>query len=315
MGVTPGVAPTFDFNSGTATGALEASGGGATFSARFERLTGSGPAAGDDAVWLATGLETDLTAATAATINQIREAFQIQRLLERDARGGTRYTEIIRSRCGVSSPDSRLQRPEYLGGASTPIQVNVVAHTASTGDPTGYPGAMVTVGSAGRGWTKSFTEHCVIIGLANVRADLSYQQGMERQFSRSTRFDYFWPALSNLGEQAILNKEIFSQGSGDLVADAATFGFQERYAEYRYKPSIITGIMRSVSPTTLDFWHLAQDFAALPLLNDTFIQDTPPFSRIVITALEPEFIFDAFFQYRCVRPMPTYGVPGLIDHF
>ncbi len=258
----------------------------------------------------------DLSTATAATINQIREAFQIQRLLERDARGGSRYTEIVRSHFGVVSPDQRLQRPEYLGGGSTRINVNPVASTAdSTIAQTrtlGELSAFVTASIDGVGFMKSFTEHCVIIGLVNVRADINYQQGLNRMWSRSTRFDFYWPALAHLGEQAVLNKEIFADGSGN---DDLVFGYQERFAEYRYKPSLVTGEMRSDSSAPLDSWHLALDFASVPLLNATFIQDAPPISRVVQAVLEPEFIADFYFSLKCARPMPTFSVPGMIDHF
>ncbi len=259
----------------------------------------------------------DLSEATAATINEIRQAFQIQRLFERDARGGTRYTEVIRAHFGVTSPDSRLQRPEYLGGGSAPIMVNVVPQTSGGIDvadntPQAHLAAFVTSTHQGRGFTKSFTEHCVIIGLACIRADLNYQQGMNRMWSRKTRFDFYWPALSHLGEQAVLSKEIFADGT---AADEDVFGYQERYAEYRYKPSLITGEMRSNFATSLDTWHLAQDFASRPLLNDLFIEENPPVDRVIAVPTEPHWLFDAWFQYKCVRPMPTYSVPGMIDHF
>jgi hypothetical protein len=227
-----------------------------------------------------TGLEADLTNATAATINQLREAFQIQRLYERDARGGTRYTEIIKSHFGVTSPDARLQRPEYLGGGSTPVQIAPVAQTSATSgsNALGDLAAFGTATAHNHGFTKSFTEHCLILGFVSVRADLNYQQGLNRMFSRSTRFDFYWPALSHLGEQAVLNKEIYAQGS--LAAtDDDVFGYQERFAEYRYKPSLVTGEFRSNFATPLDAWHLAQDFSALPTLNTTFIQETPPMDR------------------------------------
>ncbi len=259
----------------------------------------------------------DLSTATAATINQIRQAFQIQRLYERDARGGTRYTEILRAHFGVTSPDQRLQRPEYLGGGTHQVNVNAVPQTSSTDgtSPQGNLAAYGTTSGSGIGFSKSFVEHSIIIGLCSVRADLNYQQGLPRMFSRSSRWDFFWPALQHLGEQTILNKEIYAQGTADATADAATFGYQERYAEYRYKPSQITGQMRSNYSTPLDTWHLAQDFSTLPVLDDTFIQENPPIARIVAVTSEPEFLLDAFFQYKCARPMPTYSVPGMIDHF
>ncbi len=259
------------------------------------------------------GLIADLSTATAATINQLRQAFATQKILERDARGGTRYTEIIKSHFGVTSPDARLQRPEFLGGGSSPVLVTQVANTSSTAtEPQGDLAGYGTASLMNHGFTKSFTEHCVLIGLINVRADLTYQQGLNRQWSRSTRFDYYWPALSHIGEQSVLNKEIWAQAT---AADDLVFGYQERYAEYRYKPSNITGIMRSDATGTLDAWHLSQDFATLPVLDDTFIQDTPPIDRVIAVPTEPHFIFDAHFNLRCARPMPLYGVPGLIDHF
>lgn len=262
------------------------------------------------------GLVADLSAATAATINQLREAFQIQKLYERDARGGTRYTEIIRSHFGVISPDARLQRPEYLGGGSSPVVINPVAQTSST-DVTSPQGNLAAIGyvtANGHGFTKSFTEHCLILGLVSVRADLTYQYGLNRMFSRSTRFDFYWPALSHIGEQAVLNKEIYAQGT---TADDDVFGYQERFAEYRYKPSQITGQFRSNFATTLDAWHLSQSFAALPSLNSTFIQENPPIDRVSATTNDdyPHFLFDSFFNYKCARPMPVYSIPGLIDHF
>nr|UXQ87951.1 MAG: major capsid protein [Microvirus sp.] len=262
----------------------------------------------------------DLSDASTITINSLREAFQIQRLLERDARGGTRYIEIIKAHFGVSSPDSRLQRPEYLGGGSTVINISPIASTVPTAvDPDTPQGNLAAVGTASlhnHGFTKSFTEHCTIIGLVSVRADLTYQQGLPRQFSRSTRYDFYWPALAHLGEQAVLNKEIYAQGSDNPEEDEAVFGYQERYAEYRYKPSAITGLMRSNALTgSLDAWHLSQDFATLPVLGSEFIEENPPIDRVIAVTDEPAFIFDAHFSMRCARPMPLYGVPGLIDHF
>jgi hypothetical protein len=258
----------------------------------------------------------DLSNATAATINQIREAFQIQRLYERDARGGTRYTEIVRSHFGVISPDQRLQRPEYLGGGSTMVNVNPVAQTSETlvGTPQGNLAAVGTVNASGHGFVKSFVEHGYVIGMVCVRADLNYQQGLNRMWSRSTRWDFYWPALSHIGEQAVLNKEIYFQNDGG-TQDDLVFGYQERHAEYRYKPSLVTGAMRSSAAAPLDTWHLAQDFASLPVLDDTFIQDTPPVDRVIAVPTEPHFLFDAYFDFKCARPMPMYGVPGLIDHF
>jgi len=262
----------------------------------------------------AADLLADLSSATAATINQLREAFQVQKLLERDARGGTRYTEIIQSHFGVTSPDARLQRPEYLGGGSTRLNISPVAQTSSTDatTPQGNLAAVGTVGFNGHGFTKSFTEHGYIIGLACVRADLTYQQGLNRMWSREGRFDFYWPSLAHIGEQAVLNKEIYFQGS---AADDDVFGYQERFAEYRYKPSQITGAFRSNAAAPLDTWHLSQDFASLPVLGKTFIEENPPVDRVVAVPSEPDFIFDSYFSLQCARPMPVYSVPGLIDHF
>lgn len=265
-----------------------------------------------------TGLRADLSTATAATINSLRQAFQLQKLAERDARGGTRYTELIRSHFGVTSPDARQQRPEYLGGSSIPVNVSAIAQNspgASGQTPLGYTGAMATVTNTGTGFTKSFTEHTIIIGMVAARADLNYQQGLNRMWSRRSKYDFYWPALAHIGEQAVLNKEIYAQGTANPTADAAVFGYQERFAEYRYKPSIITGKFRSSDPGSLDVWHLAQDFATLPTLSAAFIAENPPIARVISVPSEPHFLFDSYFTYKCARPMPVYSVPGLIDHF
>lgn len=269
------------------------------------------------AAWLDPKLEADLTNATAATINQLRQAFQVQKLYERDARGGTRYTEIVRSHFGVVSPDARLQRPEYLGGGQSPVNIHQVEQTSASGEagastPQGNLAAYGTSVMSRHGFSKSFTEHCIIIGLVCVRADLTYQQGMNRMWSRRGRFDFYWPALSHIGEQAVLSKEIYCDGT---AGDEAVWGYQERFAEYRYKPSMVTAALRSSYPQSLDTWHLAQDFASRPLLNSTFIQENPPFARVIAVPTEPNFIADFYFRMRCARPMPVYGVPGLIDHF
>jgi hypothetical protein len=267
-----------------------------------------------------TGLYADLSQATAATINQLRQSFQIQKLLERDARGGTRYTEIIRSHFGVISPDARLQRPEYIGGGSTAININPIAQTSGTNasgttTPMGTLAAMGTALAHNHGFTYSSTEHGVIIGLVSVRADLTYQQGLARMWSRSTRYDFYFPAFATLGEQAVLNKEIYVTGGS---GDNNVFGYQERWAEYRYNPSRISSLFRSTAAGTIDAWHLAQKFTSTPTLNSTFIQDTPPVSRVVAvgaSANGQQFIFDSFFDVKKARPMPMYSVPGLIDHF
>ena len=267
------------------------------------------------------GLIVDLSGATAATINSLRQAFQLQRMYERDSRG-SRYIEIIKNHFGVSSPDARLQRPEYLGGSSGLVNVSQVPQTSATDStsPQGNLSAYAMYADSRHGFTKSFTEHCIMIGLVNVRADLTYQQGLNRMWSRRTRFDFYWPTLSHLGEQEVLNKEIYAQGSDVVdddgnVVDDKVFGYQERYAEYRYYPSMITGKMRSSDPQSLDAWHLSQDFENLPVLNEEFIQDDPPIDRVVAVPSEPQFILDSYFDLNCVRPMPLYSVPGLIDHF
>lgn len=263
------------------------------------------------------GLYADLSAATAATINQLRQSFQIQKLLERDARGGTRYTEIVRAHFGVVSPDARQQRPEYLGGGTTAVIINPIAQTGGTGasgttSPQGNLAAYGTALAHGHGFSASFTEHGYVIGLINVRADLSYQQGLRRHWSRSTRYDFYFPAFAMLGEQAVLNKEIYCDGSAN---DANVFGYQERWAEYRYSPSEITGLFRSTASGTLDAWHLAQKFTTLPVLGGTFIAENPPIGRISAVPSQPNFIFDSFFDMQAARPMPLYSVPGMIDHF
>lgn len=260
-------------------------------------------------------LYADLSAVTSATINSLRQAFQIQRLLERDARGGTRYIELILSHFGVKSSDARLQRPEYLGGGSSPIIVNPVMQTSATGQdstPQGNLSAFAYVNHKKGGFSKSFEEHGYIIGFMSVRADLNYQQGLQRFWSRSTRYDFYWPVLAHLGEQAVLNKEIYCQGTED---DEKVFGYQERWAEYRYEPNKITGKMRSTYAQSLDIWHLAQKFDTLPVLNDEFIVDSPPVKRVLAVQDEPEFIADVWFNYSCVRPMPVRSTPGMVDHF
>lgn len=261
----------------------------------------------------------DLSAATAATINQLRQSFQIQKLLERDARGGTRYTEIIRAHFGVVSPDARLQRPEYLGGGSTPINLHPIAQTSGTSasgttTPLGTLGGMGTALAGGHGFTQGFTEHGMIVGLVSIRADLTYQQGLRKMWSRSTRYDYYFPAFAMLGEQAIYSREIYCDGQ---TADSDVFGYQERWAEYRYNPAMITGLFRSTASGTLDGWHAAQKFTSRPTLNTTFIQDTPPVDRILAVASQTgkQFYFDSFFDVNATRPLPMYSVPGLIDHF
>ena len=259
-------------------------------------------------------LYADLSTATSATINQLREAFQIQRLLERDARGGTRYIEIIRSHFNVTSPDGRAWRPVYLGGGKSYVDITPIAQTSSTDatTPQGNLSAMGTLSSGGHGFTKSFTEHSIVIGLMCIRADLTYSQGLNRMFSRQTRYDYYWPSLATIGEQEVLNKEIYIDGSAN---DDLVFGYQERYAEYRYKPSLITGLMRPNATGTLAAWHLSEEFGSLPALNSTFIQSTTPVDRVVAVTTEPDFLFDSLFTINYTRPMPLRGIPGMLDRF
>ncbi len=260
----------------------------------------------------------NLAAASGISISDLRQSFQIQKLMERDARGGTRYPEILKSHFGVSDPQMLvLQRPEFLGGGSTQVNIHAVEQTTETDSstPQGNLAAVGTASFSGHGFTKSFTEHCILIGIINIRADLTYQQGVNRMFDRKTRFDFYWPALSHLSEQAVLQKEIFLTGGAVPGPDSIVFGYQERYAEYRYKPSIISGQFRSTHSSTLDVWHLSQEFASAPVLDKTFIEDQPPIPRVIAVPSEPEFLLDAYFSLRCARPMPLYGVPGLIDHF
>lgn len=310
--ITDGTPPTFLAGGGTRT--LQATNGSAAVT------WNAAATATNTATFATSGLVADLSTATGATINALRQAFQIQRLLERDARGGTRYTEIVWSHFGVKSPDARLQRAEYLGGGSTPILLSPIAQTSASNltggtTPLGNLAAVGTAVARQHGFTHSFTEHGYIIGLACVRADLTYQQGIRRHWSRSTRYDYYFPAFAHLGEQAILNKEIYATG---LANDSQVFGYQERWAEYRHHPSMITGTFRSTTANTIDSWHLAQHFTSLPTLGQTFIEENPPLSRVLAVgsaANGSQILFDSFFDNLATRPMPLYSVPGLIDHF
>jgi hypothetical protein len=274
----------------------------------------SSPTASGQAIWGdSTGLEADLSSATAANINAIREAFQLQKLYERDARGGTRYVEMVKSHFGVTIPDYRLQRPELLHTNSAMVNINPVAQTSeSATTPQGTLAAIGTVSSIGKRFVKSFVEHGYLIGIASFRADLNYQQGLDKMWSRSTRFDFYYPSLAHLGEQAVLNKEIYLQGNS---ADEEVFGYNERFSEYRFKNSMVTGEFRSNHTVSLDDWHLSQDFGSLPTLNDTFIQENPPINRVVAVPTAPDFLLDCYFQYNHIRPMPTYAIPGYVDHF
>lgn len=263
-------------------------------------------------------IEADLSSATSATINELRQAFLVQSLLELDARGGTRYVEILRNHFGVVSPDFRLQRSEFLSSGSTPINVHSVPQTSPTsGSNAQAQLASYATASTGRqeniGFSKSFVEHGYVIGLVCARADITYQQGINRMWCRSTRYDFFWPKLQQLGEQTILNEEIYAIGGA--TTDDDVFGYQERYAEYRYKPSEIHGRLRSQYATSLDFWHLAEEFGSLPALNSTFIQQNTPIERAIAIDTEPDLLFDAFFRIKHARPMATYSVPATLGRF
>lgn len=257
----------------------------------------------------------DLESISGATINSLRTAFQMQKFYERLARGGSRYTEVLRSFFGVVSPDARLQRPEFLGSFTKMINVNPIAQTSATDStsPQGNLSAYGVTAAKFHGFTKSFVEHGYIFGFVCARADLTYQQGINKMWLRSTVYDFYWPTFAHLGEQAIELREIYAQGSED---DTTVFGYQERYAEYRYKPSQITGKFRSsVVNGSLDMWHLSQFFKNAPTLSEEFIIENPPIKRIVAVADEPEFLLDIGFRYTTVRPMPMFSTPGLVDHF
>jgi hypothetical protein len=258
----------------------------------------------------ASNLTADLSEATSATINQLRLAFATQKFLERQARSGSRYIEVIKGHFNVTSPDARLQRPQYLGGGTSPVNISPVAQTSST-DATTPQGNLSAIGTSvlsGHSFTYSATEHCILIGVVSVRTALTYQQGLNRMFSRATIYDYYWPTLSTIGEQAVLNKEIYAQGTS---VDDDIFGYQERYGEYRYKPSLVTGRFRSNATTSLESWHYAQEYSALPVLGQSWIQQGKAnVQRTLAVASEPQFIFDSLFKLRCTRPMPVTSVPG-----
>lgn len=267
------------------------------------------------ATYLGNDSYVDLDTSSIFTINSLRTAFQMQKFYERLARGGSRYTEVLRSFFGVVSPDARLQRPEFLGSFTKMVNVNPIAQTSATDNtsPQGNLSAYGVTAAKFHGFTKSFVEHGYIIGFVCARADLTYQQGINKMWLRSTVYDFYWPTFAHLGEQAIELREIYAQGSKD---DTTVFGYQERYAEYRYKPSQITGKFRSsVTGGNLDVWHLSQFFKNAPTLNEEFITENPPIERIIAVPSEPEFLLDVGFRYTTVRPMPMFGTPGLVDHF
>lgn len=261
-------------------------------------------------------LYADLQQATGATINQLRQAFAIQRMYEKDARGGTRYIEVIKTHFGVTSPDSRQQRPEYLGGLRKQIGMEQVLQTSATDNvsPQGNTAAYSLTNFRQSLFTKSFTEHELVLGLACVRTELTYQQGIARLWSRKGRFDFYWPSLANIGEQAILNKEIYAQGNS---ADEEAFGYQEAWAEYRYMPSRVSGAFRSNYAQSLDAWHYAQNYKSQPILGSAWIdQGRQEINRTIAVQdeLEDQFIADFYFKLTCARPMPIYSIPGLLDH-
>lgn len=261
------------------------------------------------------GLYANLDESSIFTINSLRTAFQMQKFYERLARGGSRYTEVLRSFFGVVSPDARLQRPEFLGSFTKMINVNPIAQTSATDNtsPQGNLSAYGVTAAKFHGFTKSFVEHGYVLGFVSARSDLTYQQGINKMWLRSTVYDFYWPTFAHLGEQAIELREIYAQGTS---ADTTVFGYQERYAEYRYKPSQITGKFRSsVTGGNLDVWHLSQFFKNAPTLNEEFIVENPPISRVIAVQDEPEFLLDVGFRYTTVRPMPMFGTPGLVDHF
>lgn len=264
-------------------------------------------------------LYANLAEATSATINELRLAFQLQKLYERDARGGTRYIEILKSHFGVKSPDARLQRPEYLGGERIPINIDQVIQTSGTMEgttPQGNTGAYSLTGNQGSYFKHSFVEHGYILGLACVRTEHTYQQGLEKIWNRKNRFDFYWPALANIGEQAILNKEIYLQGS--KITNEQAFGYQEAWAEYRYKPSRVSSAFRSnITTGSLDAWHYADYYEKLPKLSAEWVQETyknVDRTLAVQSTLEDQYIADFWFKCTCTRPMPIYSIPGLIDH-
>lgn len=265
--------------------------------------------------WLSKDSYADLDSSSIFTINSLRTAFQMQKFYERLARGGSRYTEVLRSFFGVVSPDARLQRPEFLGSFTKMVNVNPIAQTSATDNtsPQGNLSAYGVTAAKFHGFTKSFVEHGYILGFVCARADLTYQQGINKMWLRSTVYDFYWPTFAHLGEQAVELREIYAQGS---EADATVFGYQERYAEYRYKPSQITGKFRSsVTGGTLDKWHLSQFFQNAPTLNEEFIVEKPPIERIIAVSDEPQFLLDIGFRYTTIRPMPMFSTPGLVDHF
>lgn len=279
--------------------------------------TGSTAATGASAI--PSNLVADLSEATAATINQLRYAFQLQKLLERDSLFGSRYWELLAAHFGIRAPDASLQDPEYLGGWRQNINIDQVLQTtgSDTVDPSnnqlGTPGANSVTGGRNSIFTKSFTEHGYIFILAVARHESTYGQGINRMWTRQGRYDFYFPVFANLGAQEIRNKEIYAQGTS---TDEGIFGYQEAWAEYRYKPSIVSGILKPSAENSLSFWTLAENFGSLPTLGKNFIeQGRNNLKRALVTGNSgPDFIADFYFKDIAVRPMPMYSIPGLIDH-
>lgn len=259
------------------------------------------------------GIYADLSAATAATINEWREAFQLQRLLERDAVSGTRYIEWVKGHFDVTSPDSRMQRVEFLGGGRADVSVSIVPQTSESGTTKqGFLAGHMHAQRSGIGFTYSATEHTLLMGLMNVRADLTYQERLDRMWTEQTREDLYLPVLAHLGEQVVLTQEIYCDGS---ATDDDVFGYVPRWDHLRYKTSTVHGAMRSAHSTPLDMYHLALDYSAAPVLNAAYIEDDPPIERIQAVTSGDDFVADLFLNLKCVRPMPVRGRPGFIDHF
>lgn len=302
----------------TGSNSLTYQGGGYSTSIVGHSVNGSGSSTATalaGSSWLSKSAYADLDSSSIFTINSLRTAFQMQKFYERLARGGSRYTEVLRSFFGVVSPDARLQRPEFLGSFTKMMNINPIAQTSSTNDttPQGNLSAYGVTGAKFHGFTKSFVEHGYVFGFCCARADLTYQQGINRMWTRSTVYDWYWPTFAHLGEQAVLLKEIYA--TGDTEQDNSVFGYQERYAEYRYKPSVICGKFRSNIKGNLDVWHLSQYFETAPKLNPEFIEEDVPIKRIIAVSSEPQFLIDIGFKYTTIRPMPMFGTPGLVDHF
>lgn len=258
-------------------------------------------------------LGADLGEVSATTINELRNAIAVQHIFERDARTGTRYKEILNGAWGVTSPDARLDRSEYIGGYRMPININQVIQTSSTDttSPQGNTAAYSMTTLSREMCTYSATEHGYVIGLAAARVDHSYQQGLSRMWTRSTRFSYYDPMLANLGEQAVLNQEIYAQGN---ATDTEVFGYQEAWADYRYRTNMVTSEMRSTYAQTLDAWHYADKYSELPKLSSSWIKEgTENIDRTlaVQSSNSHQFICNFYFDQTWTRPMPIYSVPGL----